>query len=138
MNNQSKQAQTFLKMWAKKGIIGNPERDLIINYIEELEITKDCLMQEVEKLSAENQQYKDKLTDGQMIELPCKVGDDLYSIVDKENIKRYPNYVLGFLVLDNKIRVYTKDNYCIDLNEDMYLTLSEAEQALKEKEADND
>jgi len=59
MDNQSKQAKAFLKMWAEKEIIGNPEKNLIINYIEELEIAKDCLMQELGKLGVENKRLKE-------------------------------------------------------------------------------
>lgn len=92
----------------------------------------------ISKLQAENQQYKDKLADGRMIEMPCKIGDTVYVLIQRnvtteivkgtvENIQHYNTWWVEFSNL-------WVDKTFDDFGKTAFLTREEAEQALKEME----
>jgi len=95
---------------------------------------------QVTNLETELQQYKNKLADGRMVELPCKIGDKIYfktyfsnKITDAEiiEIDFARNYIQ--IKANDCTQTTRRFNYA-DLNKKFYLTLSEAEQALKDME----
>lgn len=80
-------------------------------------------------------ELEDKIEQGKMIELPCKVGDTLW--VAEENYCAPCNITVDRIEIieDNYIRVVDNyDNYYSneDFNKIVFLTKAEAEQKLKE------
>lgn len=119
-------------------------------YIEPLE-------RQIEKLKSENQQYKNKLVDGRMIELPCRDGDEVYTISYDcyKGIKYNPYNENGYsyaelclkcgtypcnlhkTVVKNKaesLEWIIKNILNNNFGKTIFLTQEEAEQKLKESE----
>jgi len=103
--------------------------------------------EQIERLKAEIQEYKDKLADGRMDELPCKIGDEVYIINEK-----YPCKIEKIIIEDNDFyfewasfersyeiaECWDEGSFEItDIGKTVFLTREEAEQALKEMEANN-
>lgn len=75
-------------------------------------------------------ELEDKIEQGTLIELPCKVGDIFYGISGKEVFKYM---VLAIkLVRNNKIVLCTVYDIEFILGKDAFLTREEAEKRLKE------
>lgn len=76
--------------------------------------------------------FKDKSL---IVELPCKVGDDIYWISDENNVECQKNAIAGVIVKNDGFEILDIDGlrdkigtrYC-------YLTREEAEKALRERE----
>ena len=87
-------------------------------------------------------ELEDKLKNGTLIELPCKVGDAVYRIGKAINVEkqRYELYVQDYTII--KIEIYEEeilfvdnsDNeiYIVDFDKAVFLTKAEAEKKLKE------
>jgi hypothetical protein len=109
--------------------------------------------EEVVALKKEVAEYQQKLADGRMVELPCKIGDTVWLVASPENITNYDEeYEEGQIqVFDCRFVNYTvyKDgkiqirldwrNKCVGwyltpehFGKVIFLTKEEAEQALKE------
>ena len=72
---------------------------------------------------------ENKIEQGTLIELPCKVGDSFFGIVCW-GVREYEiDYIK---IYKNKIRLVSTDNIGFDLGEDCFLTEEEAKKKLKE------
>lgn len=110
----------------------------------------------ITELQSELQAYKNKLADGRMVELPCKVGDTVYGIiVDRlQDMKKSANeqpipflriadgIAESFLIRKDRVNIYfqTKSRglpmcYSCDFNKTVFLT--EPEALLKLGEGEN-
>ena len=91
-------------------------------------------------------ELEDKIMDGTLIELPCKVGDTVYSnerimfepltvkvIVIHQSIKFPVSCTLIAMAKDGRAIYFPSDNF----NEDWFLTKTEAEAKLKELQEQN-
>lgn len=79
-------------------------------------------------------ELEDKLENGTLIELPCKVGDKLYSI-PFDNSKIFEHKVKGFRIIaisENKQSNYIETDIDFLFGENAFLTKAEAENKLKE------
>ena len=77
-------------------------------------------------------QYKDKSL---IVELPCKVGDDLYWISDENKVECLKNAIIGVVVKNDGFEVLDTDGNRDKLGTRFaYLTREEAEKALRERE----
>ena len=74
-----------------------------LSYLKKYEDT-NLTPREIEQLKAEIQEYKDKLADGRMIELPCKIGDTLYEILPKRKYAPINTFVVPDVhwIIDNE------------------------------------
>ena len=76
--------------------------------------------------------YKDKSL---IVELPCRVGDDLYWISDENEVKCQRNAIVGIVVKDSGFEVLDTDGNIDKIGTRYtYLTREEAERALEERE----
>lgn len=88
-------------------------------------------------------ELEDKIENGTLIELPCKVGDNIYHLSSKticEEVVKQIKYIIddGEIDLPNSY-IMTDDNYSIDYNfyrlsklgKSVFLTKAEAEQKLE-------
>ena len=74
--------------------------------------------------------YKDKSL---IVELPCRVGDDLYWISDENEVKCQKNAIVGIVVKDNGFEVLDTDGNIDKIGTRYaYFTREEAERALEE------
>ena len=90
------------------------------------DFTKESCCQELQDLLAE---LEDKIEQGTLIELPCKVGDIVYAIVfgyDDTGCLYHFIGTKGFIVSDYDL-----------MGKFVFLTREEAEQKLKELEGEN-
>ena len=85
--------------------------------------------------------YEDEEEKGLVMRLPCKVGDVVYVIADNKKI--YPlmaqndiSIIHGELHILCESQRYVDLCCCSDLNKKLFLTLKEAEQALKKMESE--
>lgn len=114
----------------------------------EISILYYCAVQAAE-LREHLKLYEDKLEDGTLVELPCKVGDTVYSYCDEFGyILPYfiENIHIGFLDKDNNYVYFEANSHASetdelldeiefdldDIGKTVFLTKSEAEQKLKE------
>lgn len=75
-------------------------------------------------------QYKDKSL---IVELPCKVGDDLYWISDENKVECLKNEIIGVVVKNDGFEILDTDGNIDKLGTRFtYLTREEAEKALRE------
>ena len=89
-------------------------------------------------------ELEDKLENGTLIELPCKVGDIVYRVGKTINVKdqKYDFYVQEYeitkaeLYKEEILFVDDSDNeiFLVDLGKTLFLTKAEAEARLKELE----
>ncbi len=88
----------------------------------------DKLEETIDNLRFQLSVYKQKLADGRIIELPCKIGDTVYEL-SYHHCCTCPDW--DFYSID-------KGRFCLDMlnevNKTVFLTREEAEQALKECE----
>ena len=76
--------------------------------------------------------YKDESL---IVELPCRVGDDLYWISDENEVKCQRNAIVGIVVKDIGLEVLDTDGNIDKIGTRYaYLTREEAERALEESE----
>ena len=78
--------------------------------------------------------------EGRLVELPCKVGDDIYWINDEENsVSVQKNGIRGILVRKDGFAIEDTDGY-IDIvgTKYCYLTREEADTALAKEDTAND
>lgn len=76
--------------------------------------------------------FKDKSL---IVELPCRVGDDLYWISDENEVKCQRNAIVGIVVKDSGFEVLDTDGNIDKIGTRYtYLTREEAERALEECE----
>lgn len=89
---------------------------------------ENCDIQ-VNKLANRLAHYEDLIEQGLMIELPCRVGDTVYSI-------EYDYYKDGLKVKDVKIKslIHLMNIGLEEFNEWVFLTREQAEEKLKEME----
>ena len=108
--------------------------DLMCEYCEEL---PTCL-----RPSPECAFFKDK---SKLIELPCQVGDKVYTVLDVErDVGEFEIYSLHYIITDHRIIRYIAECHSHDVDEiwfyddeigeTVFLTNDEAEKALEEKE----
>ena len=107
------------------------------------------LERQIEKLESENQQYKDKLADGRIIELPCRVGDVVYILI-QTFVKNKLVWSIYTRVIDelnsNKLNSNTMISkkpfelhfYPSEIDKTVFLTREEAEKVLREMENNNE
>jgi hypothetical protein len=90
---------------------------------------------------------EDKIERGELVELPCKVGDEIY-IVSKLGIEEFAVKAISFTILDhdcwgtnyiqfvdkNGHRKFNYQVYFSEIGKTVFLTKAEAEAKLKEKE----
>lgn len=98
----------------------------------------NCLQAVINRLA----ELEDKIENGTLIELPCKVGDMVYQVFDLEYDPRILEAKVIKIEISETIRCYTKltrlcmYNYgCVkneDFGETVFLTKPEAEAKLKE------
>ena len=70
-----------------------------------------------------------------IVELPCRVGDDLYWISDENEVKCQRNAIVGIVVKDSGFEVLDTDGNIDKIGTRYaYLTREEAERALEERE----
>ena len=92
----------------------------------------DCfeLRSELRRLA----ELEDKIENGTLIELPCKVGDKLYSI-PFDNSKIFEHKVKGFRIIaisENKQSNYIESDIGFLFGENAFLTKPEAEAKLEQ------
>ena len=78
--------------------------------------------------------------EGRLVELPCKVGDNIYWINDEENcVSVHKNGIKGIVVRNGGFAIEDTDGY-IDIagTKYCYLTREEAESALAKEDTEND
>jgi hypothetical protein len=98
-----------------------------------------CIDEEQERLA----ELEDKIEQGILIELPCKVGDTVY-VIRKKALKGHWEEHRYIVDEWGKLAVYEKEFNLVlfsvsKIGEDYFLTKAEAEAKLKElKEKDND
>lgn len=87
---------------------------------------------EVIRLQTELQTYKDAEEQGKLYTFPCKIGDVIYSIHDRDIIE----YTVAFIKITEKVIIIeTKVGYIFnitDLGKFLFLSYDEAKQALTE------
>lgn len=106
---------------------------------------------EIKVMQSELSEYKQKLADGRMIELPCKVGDTVYKIgyvctkkcehnikgfckigiTETKNGNRYCDKHLKRVALE---QVFFRNSAILENINDIFLTKEDAEKALRERE----
>lgn len=98
----------------------------------------------VEKVFYRLAELEDKIENGTLIELPCKVGDMLYKVV-KNFIVEYRVHKIEFYITEDKQFGYCLycDNYALgdfdyfykkSIGKEVFLTKAEAEKKLKEQQ----
>ena len=90
----------------------------------------NCLKAVINRLA----ELENQIENGTLIELPCKVGDKLYSI-PFDNSKIFEHKVKGFRIIaisENEKSNYIETDIGFLFGENAFLTKSEAEQRLKE------
>lgn len=126
-----------------------------MTYEEAIEYATAVVGQWKDWVSENSEQYQfyklsleilEKVRDGKMIELPCKVGDTAYRIEYDNEYTDKPNYdngIVDFVVKeiaisdvgvefkDNYEDMYIENEFFEELGEDWFLTREEAEKALK-------
>ena len=91
----------------------------------------NMLLEDRARLQKQVDEYKAKIEQGRLIELPCKVGDTVYVIIKAEN-----GYALlkdicdGFMIKDGEVYIGLQ-TYNVGANK-YYFTREEAEKRLKE------
>ena len=98
------------------------------------------LTQQVISFILELSEYRDKIENGTLIELPCKVGDTVYALVHNYKIEEMIVYGFefncrGYVLNTNGDKGnihYHYDLYEKSLNIDWFFTKAEAEKKLKE------
>jgi hypothetical protein len=92
-------------------------------------------------------ELEDKIENGTLVELPCKVGDEIY-IVSKLGIEEFTVKAISVTILDhdcwgtnyiqfvdkNGHRKFNYQVYFSEIGKTVFLTKAEAEKKLKEKE----
>lgn len=79
--------------------------------------------------------FKDKSL---IVELPCKVGDDLYWISDENKVECLKNEIIGVVVKNDGFEILDTDGNIDKLGTRFtYLTREEAEKALRERGNDD-
>jgi hypothetical protein len=73
-------------------------------------------------------ELEDKIENGTLLELPCKVGDTVFAIVGK-SVQEFEVYFIK--IIKNKIRLVNYDYIGFTWGEEVFLTKAEAEQKLK-------
>lgn len=110
-----------------------------------LKMSKHEMRLEILKLRKQLEEYKNKIENGTLIELPCKVGDEIY-IVSKLGIEEFTVKAISITVLDhdcwgtnyiqfvdkNGHRKFNYQVYFSEIGKTVFLTKSEAEAKLKE------
>lgn len=92
----------------------------------------------IEKVFYQLAEFEDKIESGLMIELPCKIGDELYLVVrDGKDCTIESGSVTQFSVDESGVWVHMRDKYlfshCIHgKSKGLFLTREEAEAKLKE------
>lgn len=97
------------------------------------------LSQQMMSCAQELLEYRSKIANGTLIELPCKVGDTIYTVEYSlaENewfVKEYTVY--GFSVDEDRIILYINYDICVRANE-VYYTKAEAEAELVKLQGGN-
>ena len=106
--------------------------DYLLNFIDSGCVSKDAIKEKLTALA----EFEDKIEQGTLIELPCKVGDTIYwtssnnrdiiaAVVNKISFTKYDRIIL--LVEEKGV-----GEYSIPLVWDIFLTREEAEKRLKE------
>lgn len=105
----------------------------------------NMLLEDREKLQKQVKEYQDKIEQGTLIELPCKVGQDIYYITDKRKIvhriaREYRYLVdLGWEITATLWETKRTGELCLrtsiihseEIGETAFFTREEAEQRLK-------
>ena len=87
-------------------------------------------------------ELEDKIENGTLVELPCKVGDEIWEIIQSPNGNFISREIIGdFWITEDGIvartGLYTTDSIEIEeFGKTVFLTKAEAEQKLKELEND--
>ena len=94
-------------------------------------VTNEVLLQLEEKdLSPDDKCYirltelEDKIENGTLVELPCKVGDTVYCVESRKNVRPYEKLVLGLEYYRDEERHYWQIWTCdgiYGLGEDIFL-----------------
>lgn len=102
----------------------------------------NMLLEDRERLQKQVKEYQDKIEQGTLIELPCKVGDKFYQVIKGLPIQEWEVETIGFSnVYFPKTYVMTARRtrdlafwkfWCEDFGETVFLTREEAEKRLKE------
>ncbi|MEE0896505.1 MAG: hypothetical protein U0L88_02590 [Acutalibacteraceae bacterium] len=105
-----------------------------------LKMSKHEMRLEILKLRKQLEEYKNKIENGTLVELPCKVGDEIWEIIQSPNGNFISREIIGdFWITEDGIvartGLYTTDSIEIEeFGETLFLTKAEAEQKLKELE----
>ena len=85
--------------------------------------------------------YKNKIEQGLMIELPCKVGDTVYKVMPIGGVRRIVEFTVSRISITNEVCIFFKKNknswheWCTKpqhIGKAVFLTREEAEAKLKE------
>jgi hypothetical protein len=96
------------------------------------------IVEYIEKLQKQVKEYQDKIEQGTLIELPCKVGDTLYYVnkyIPTPRIEENKVHTIEiYECMDGlTIRIWTQNGtFYADKMPNVFLTKAEAEQRLKE------
>ena len=98
------------------------------------------LSQSMMSCAKELLEYRSKIANGTLIELPCKVGDTVYTVEYSRHssewfVKEYTVY--GFSINDGRVVLYVDFDICVRSNE-VYYTKAEAEAELAKIRSNND
>lgn len=94
-----------------------------------------ALTQQVMSLILELNEYRTKIENGTLIELPCKVGDTVYCVYRDDEYEYWiePEEVVDFIITDYGIDIGTACRMIGKVyREEVFLTKDQAEQRLKE------
>ena len=85
----------------------------------------------INEIISDSKDLFDKIENGTLIELPCKVGDTVYQT---DGVRIYQGKI-GEIAFTKEHTIFTADIVCFDeraIGESIFLTKAEAEQKLKE------
>lgn len=101
--------------------------DWIMEYVDSGCLTKDAIREKLNRLA----EIEDKIEQGTLIELPCKVGDTVYQT---DGVRIYESETEDIMSMRNGF-IFDCKNFAFDeraIGERIFLTREEAEKRLKE------
>lgn len=95
----------------------------------------ESLKSKNERMQAELARYRETIADGRMVELPCEVGDDMFSFCwdrekEKYQVRAGKIKNVRYDSMDNSVTVSDGEQFCC-LGKRAFLTREEAEKALE-------
>lgn len=92
----------------------------------------DRTIEECERDYYRLKEYEDKIENGTLVELPCKVGDTVYAIWDYESVVELNVILISFARYGTRIDTDCGNYFIEEIGITIFLTKAEAEKQLEE------